>query len=317
MNTNIIFAVGLFVIPLICFLLFWGQVNAFWKDKFNRKLWDKVADLSEKGRFPSINPRVVDSILKKRHETDFKRENFAKRYDRIYRWGVIYRISIILAAFVWIIIFGCQVFCNKYEMSAGSFVILGVDGIYIFGLYMPSIIKLSKHVICKKIATGTENIMEKLYDPKGILMTEMNITANSVVMLLVNVLIFCPYLELCIYILNQISVDNHLVCMVIFLVIYQYLGVRGILTYILGKLFAIIDSQAKKNTSEYIQVEKTYFEKVLKNNTYLLYVLFYIVATKYKAYVDYSVGITVEAINIVFLLDTYFEKRKEIESKRN
>lgn len=97
---------------------------------------------------------------------------------------------------------------------------------------------------------------------------------------------------------------------------YRYLVVEIFFVHSIHYLFAKADCILERKNLFKFQFSQSYIKDTLTNNTYLTFLFIYVVGKGLFVDPTSVVGITIEAISVVYLLDTYIEAHKKARAKR-
>lgn len=294
---------AMLVFPIIIFCLFWDQVHKFDNERGNKKKLSILYEKFEKDIFPNKKLEQVERELKERYVPDRQQNKLLKNYKVLLRWINIYCASIVATFIIWIVYVVADVFYFKWNHSEYDimFIIGAIINVTVLGA--PSMLKSVGGTRLKRVAAEVDDWVYKFVAPDGKASLIIDEILNTWMILIPNTIMFWIYLRLGEYILSILPSEYSLIYMIILLSAYRYGGVE-IICYIREGIKKIII----KREINFKLVTKEYAKEMLKNNTYMLFLLFYIVAKGFQFDAFSFVWFTVEGIGIVYLLDTYFEK---------
>lgn len=304
----------LFTPAVICWL--WSRVNKFNNDKENRKfLFDVYTDF-EKGIIPSQTPKDVETALRQKGTVGHHRETLLKNYRHLYNWIIAYRICISVIVILWIAYVIADIFvCNWSQPELCVMLVIGT-GIYIFGLGLPPIFKSSGNLCLKNAAIKVDKFMYYLFDADGKISSTLLEVAYTGIMLIANMLIFWGFLKGGAFLFNVFTLESNLINILLLLSAYRYFTVNCIFVPITYFVFRKVDKLLEHKNLTQFNFSKSYIKDTLINNTYLAFLLIYISGKSLFADSASIVGITIEAIGIVYLFDTFFKNRENAQLKR-
>lgn len=301
----------LFILPLVVCRIFWPQVHKFNKNRDNKRFIDLVYPEDENGIFPSKKAVDLEQILRENDTVGHHREKLIVNYKKLRHWIIGNCICVTVLAITWIMYIVADIFiCHWKHHELIIFAIIGA-GINIVGLGVIPIFKSLGNNNLKKAARFIDNLMCSYFDPSSKVSDYIFDIANEMIVLILNVILFWGCLQIRLLIFAFLQIERNLIAMTSLLCIYQYAIVPvAFLLFVnpLQKLANMFMQRLGFNTQN---TSKRYVRGILHNNTYLLYLSFHFIAKYYQADPASEAGIAVEAIGIVYLIDTYFHNWKE------
>lgn len=297
-----------FVFPTIIFCFFWNQVHKFDKERENKKFLQILYGEFEKDAFPNKSLEQVEHVLKERYVTDRQRNKLLKNYRILRRWSIIYCVSVVATFILGIVYVILAVWYFKKSYSEYDIILIVGAIINDVVLGVPSMFKSVGGPRLKSVATAVDKWVYKFAAPEGRISSIIDEILNTWMILIPNAVLFWLYLRLGEYVLSLLPSEYNLIHMIILLSIYRYVGVETVCHIHEGIKTIIL-----KNEINFKLVRKEYAKEMLKNNTYLLFLLFYVIAKVFQFDSFSFAWLTVEGIGIVYLLDTYFEKCQNCE----
>lgn len=244
------------------------------------------------------------------------RERLLANYKKLRRWIIGYCSCVAFLVVSWIgyIIADILLFhWDHHELIV--FALVGA-GLNIGGLDVIPIFKSLGTGNLKKAALCIDNLMYAFFNPNGKVSKIIFEVANTMIVLVLNILLFWVYMQLGAWTLTIFSAEYELIVLIALLFIYQY----GLIPWLFSPLIKLMLGISAKGM-QHIGIDMpllndAYIKETLKNNTYLLYLLFYITGKHLQVDPGSEVSLTVEAIGIVYLIDTYWQKRKACEKSK-
>lgn len=318
-----VFPISLFVIPIILYIWFWYQFNSFRKDEENIKCFRKLREIDCGKNIPRKKPETIKAIISQNRRKGNRenaiysgdRDKFTKKYKRIYWWTKIYIVLTWIMLCVWLGMVIFRTIKSQWDFFDTSFLLYLADGICLVGLGLPPILKSSKSKGIQYLGEKVDTYIESCLNEDGVVGKYVLHIAITTIVLEVIAVIFYYYFIHGLRYLSSASDMSHLTCLIILLGIFRYLGL-WLLSKILrpicsGALNLMVHGRWRKE-----KIRKEYIEDVIKNNMYLIFMLFHIMGT--ELIIDGSwteVQVTIEAIGIIYLVDTYIENMKKMIEK--
>lgn len=310
------------VIPIVLYILFWRKVNRFRKDEENIKCFRKLREIDCETNIPRNKPEIIKAIIAKNRRKG-KRENaiysddrntFLKKYESIYRCTKIYIVLTWIILCIWMVTVAFLTIKSRWKYDITLLLYL-IDGICLVGLGLPPILKSSKRKRIQCLGERIDDFVETCLDEDGIVKKcVLHISAITIVLELLTI-VFYFYFKYGLLWLSSLSNVSRLMQLVILLGVFRYPGLwlfskffRPICSLVLNPM---VHGKCKKQ-----RVRKKYIESIIRNNMYLIFMLFHIVGTDLIIDVSLTeVQITIEAIGIIYLIDTYIVNMKEMIKK--
>lgn len=311
------------VIPITLYILFWCQFNKFRKDEENIKCFRKLREIDCETNIPSNKPEIIKAIIAKNRRKG-KRENaiysderneFIKKYESIYRCTKIYIVFTWIMLCIWLVTVTFITIKSRWKYDITLLLYL-IDGICLIGLGLPPILKSSKRKRVQCLGERIDAFVERCLDEDGIVKKcVLHISVTTIVLETLTI-IFYYYFQYGLLWLSSFTNMSQLMHLVILLGVFRYLGL-----WLFSKFFrpicslalnSMVHGKCKKES-----VRKEYIESIIRNNMYLIFMLFHIVGTDLIIDASWTeVQITIEAIGIIYLIDTYIvNMRKMIEKE--
>lgn len=307
----------LFVLPLVACCVFWPQVHKFNKNKDNKRFIDIVYPEHENGVFPNQKTVDLEQILRENDAVGHHREKLIANYKTLRHWIVGYCFCVALLAVSWIVYIIVDIFvCQWKHHELIIFALLG-SGLYIWGLGVIPIFKSFGKNNLKKAAYFIDNIMCSFFNPSSKVSDYIIDVADEMIVLILNVILFWGCLQIRMPIFDLLQIESDLIAMTILLCVYQYAVVPVAFLLVVNPLQKLGNKLMQRLGFNAPNPSKKYVKRILKNNTYLLFLLFHFIAKYYQADPASEAGITVEAIGVVYLIDTYFLNWKECRKLKN
>lgn len=131
-------------------------------------------------------------------------------------------------------------------------------------------------------------------------------TVVTCLLLIVNLFLFWICLKIGTIAFKQYAIEDNLENNLIVLLVYQY----GVI-YLIARLLNCIYQKVVRRSKNFPDVSPHYISTMLKDNTYLLFLIFYFAGKVLQCDLNsIDANLTIEAIGIIFLIDTYVDKRK-------
>lgn len=309
-----------FILTLVlicCFLSKIYKLNErFNKNRDNRKFLFKIYEDIKLGIIPSHNPKDIETALRRNDTVGHKRENVLKSYRCLYHWILAYNIFVFAIAALWVVYVVADIFVCKWTHSETIATMIVGTGVFIFGVGLPPVLKSAKNPFVKKAAVSVDKFMHYLFDMDGKLSSPFLEISYTGIMLIINTFTFLGYLSLGEYLFQFCSLESYFVYTIFLLMVYRYLIVEIIFVPVIHFLFTKADCLLKRKRLIQFQFSRSYIQDTLTNNTYLTFLFIYVVGKGLFVDPTSVVGITIEAIGVVYLLDTYIEAHKKARTKR-
>ena len=303
------YILSLIVFPVANMILFIKTLCQYQYSRNNERVFRKISHEFDDTQSSLPKPKNLEDILKKNNVATHLSKEFVKDYRKIYNSIRIYCICVVISVIFLIIASIALFFINQIHTD---FYLLCIffSGMFVLGVQTPPLLKSLGHKQLTKIADILEYISYETISPDGKISVIFLEIGTQFIIFCVNMLIFDGY----ILFLNIFSLPNDLIISIVLLFIYQYLLLR-ILSWF---WCAIYRRWVAKTNVQFVNLNFDYVYRIMKNNTYLLFLLFYLIAKYVQIHANTNFGIVAsESIAILFLFDTYIDKCKECAELKN
>lgn len=303
------YILSLIVFPIVNMILFIKTVYQYQYSKNNKRVFRKISHEFDGTQSFLPKPKDLEDMLKKNNVATHLSKEYARNYRKIYNSTRIYCICVVVSAICLIIASIALFFINRIHTD---FYVLCIffSSLFVFGVQIPPLLKSLGHKQLTKIADALEYISYEIISPNGKISIILLEVGTHFIIFCINMFIFYGY----ILFFNVFSLPDDLIISIMLLFVYQYLLLR-----ILSWFWCVIYKRwaAKKGErSENLRFDYVYH--VMKNNTYLLFLLLYLVVKYVQIHANINFGIiAAESIAILFLFDTYIAQCKECAELKN
>lgn len=310
----IIFSIVSFVIPFVDLFLLSKKLNKFQEiaSSINAN-YDRIKQLDEsalKYLFNSLSPKEIRKHFEKSCADTTTVNYIMTSYKKVYNYFLWYFVIGFLLAFLNIIMLILYInYCTNDSLWFG----ITVSIMNIFILWIFKISPIIHYLGFNRFATAVDNIAFDVISPNGKLNDLIYRTVLKFTLYIVDLAIFAVLYKYSNMILKQ-HITINLFVIGLELILYQYFFGK-LISFLFGKIY-IKFTKAKR---KYIWNNfYSYCYNVFKNTSYLVFLSIYVL----NKYVQLASGDTsynsslIEAIGIVFLIDTYIEKNKFIDANK-
>ena len=301
----IYYILGLMVFPIMNMLVFSIKVKQYRYNRNNRRVFKKIAhEFIDTSSF-FLNPKSVEEAVKKNKSNiaTHLSDEFIKNYRKLYNAIWHYCVGIVISMLFLIIALVSLFFIDRVHIDIYLLYIL-LSGLFVLGIEAPFVFRFLGSKQLTKIADILDRISYEVISPEGTINSFLLEISTQIIIFSINLLVFLLYVS----VLNKLSIPKDLIIIVFVLFVYQYLLLR-VFSYCLYKIFK---GYLSKQNIQVSNLNFSYIYHTMKNNTYLLLLIFYLITKYIQVYENTEFGVVMaESIGILFLFDTYIAQYKE------
>ena len=297
---SLIFIFILIIVPIINVVYFANTSYKYLSNRNNSRVFNQIAhEFKDENRFLPKS-KDIQCILQRNNIASHLCNEFLRNYKKLYITTKLYFFGVISSA-VFIVGYILSLLFITYRRIDLLLMCLTFSSMLVFGLQLPPIIKTVGNTRLSKVADIMGRICYEIISPDGLIYYWIFEIYKQFLIFVVNVLLFGT----CVFIFDALKIQKNLFSTVTFLFLYQYFIIRFVAYF-----FNIIARKTKQyHWSNFIYVYCT-----MKNNTYLLFLLFYLLIKYVQIHVQVEFGtVLAESIGILFLFDTYIAQYKACE----
>ena len=298
---EVVISVIAILIPIANVILLAASVQQFTNKRNNNRVLRKLNDEIVQRSFPLPKPTDIQEIVRKNNITGHLENEFVKSYKRVYCSVRIYLAGIILSIALWVICSLLLIFGVNNAHIDFHIMCIFIATILIWILEVSPLLNLFGGKVVRKVTNVIDCICYEYISPNGKINVALVKFGTSVIILISNLFLFYGYVQFTMFVFKFFVVEKNLLSILIMLCFYQYVFIH-ILAYVIYGIYYCW----KNKKGQPLNLNPKYLYAMLKNNTYLLFLVFYLIVKYVQIYSISNYGIEmIESIALLYLIDTY------------
>ena len=310
---GVVISVAAILIPIVNVLLFALSIQRFISKRNNKRVLHKLNDEIVQRLFPLPKLRDIQEIVRKNNIAGHLENELVKSYKRVYYSFCIYLVGIIFSIALWgtcllLFILGF----NNAHISF-HIICIFVAAILIWILEVSPLLNHFDNKVVRKMTNAIDCICYECISPNGKICVALVKLGTSVIILILNLFLFYGYIQLTMFLFNFFVFEQNLLSILIMLCFYQYFFIH-VLAYVIYGIYYYWKNKKRQP----LNLNPKYLYAMLKNNTYLLFLVFYLMCKYVQIYLVLNYGIEmIEATALLYLIDTYIAQCSACEKLKD